>query len=103
MGAAGKKGIVGDADRAARVAEVLKAVAHPLRIRVVAALCDKASSVTQLCERLDVRQALLSQHLSVLRLTGLVSVERSNGCATYSIKEEGLRDLVACVTRCGKR
>ncbi len=96
----GENPFVDNADQANLVAEMLKALAHPLRLRVIAALCEASHTVTQLVERLDTRQTLVSQHLSVLRMTGLVEVERTGGMATYSIKEPQLRNLVACLTGC---
>lgn len=92
--------IIDDMARAEQLAEVLKAVAHPLRLRLVAALCEDPRNVTDLCERLGARQTLVSQHLAVLRMSGLVSVDRTGGRSTYSIKEPGLRNLVACLTDC---
>ena len=95
-----KNDIVEDLERAQQLAEMLKAVAHPVRLRSIAALCESPQTVTQLCERLDVRQSLVSQHLAVLRMVGLVHADRNGGRATYSIKEQGLRSLIACVTDC---
>jgi DNA-binding transcriptional ArsR family regulator len=92
--------IIDDMDTAEQLADVLKAVAHPLRLRAVAALCEAPKNVTELCERLGVRQALASQHLAVLRMSGLVSVDRTGGHSTYSIREPGLRNLIACLTGC---
>ncbi len=97
-----KSNIVEDLERAQQLAEMLKAVAHPLRLRSIAALCEDPQTVSQLCQRLDVRQSLVSQHLAVLRMVGLVHVDRTGGRATYSIKEQGLRNLIACVTDCKK-
>lgn len=95
-----KNNIVEDLERAQQLAEMLKAVAHPVRLRSIVALCEDPQTVTQLCERLDVRQSLVSQHLAVLRMVGLVHVDRNGGRATYSIKEQGLRNLISCVTDC---
>ncbi len=95
--------IVNEPGRADRLAEVLKALAHPLRLRLVAALCLEERNVAQLCALLDARQALVSQHLSVLRMVGLLSADRSGGTATYSIMEPNLRNLVACLTGCQGR
>lgn len=92
--------LIDDQDRSEQLAEILKALGHPVRLRLVASLIDEEATVNALCEKLDVRQSLVSQHLSILRMLGLVSVVRSGGSATYSIKEEGLRDLLKCLTGC---
>lgn len=82
-------------------AEVLKAVAHPLRLRIVAALCQGERHVNALAERLGVSQPLLSQQLRILRLKGLVSTERRGGLAVYRLQEAGLRRLLGCLLDCG--
>ena len=56
-----------DPERARRVSEVLKAVAHPLRIRIVAILAEKDENVTALAETLEAPQAIVSQQLRILR------------------------------------
>jgi ArsR family transcriptional regulator len=95
--------IAASQDKAQRLAEILKALAHPLRLRLVAALCQKEQTVTSLCERLEVRQALVSQYLSVLRMVGIVHANRQGGTATYSIQEQGIRRLLNCLGDCRKR
>jgi DNA-binding transcriptional ArsR family regulator len=87
-------------DRAARVAEVLKAMAHPLRIRIVATLCRGEEHVNELAAKLGVAQAIVSQQLRILRLNGLVAVARENGFARYRVAEPQLHQLVCCMERC---
>jgi ArsR family transcriptional regulator len=89
-----------DAERAAHCAEILKAVAHPLRLRIVAILCEADANVTALCERLGASQAIVSQQLRILRSNGLVAASREGGFATYRLVEQNLRGLVACMERC---
>jgi DNA-binding transcriptional ArsR family regulator len=90
--------------KAAHVAEVLKAVAHPLRIRIVAILCRSGEAhVNGLAEQLEVPQAIVSQQLRILRMRGLVEATRENGFAWYRLAEPSLRDLVCCMERCPSR
>lgn len=89
-----------DGDRAAHLAEVLKAVAHPLRLRIVATLCRREESVTSLAELLAAPQPIVSQQLRILRSQGLVSASRADGFAYYRLAEPALRELVGCMERC---
>lgn len=91
-----------DLARAEQIAEVLKAVAHPLRLRIVATLCDGEESVKVLAGRLAAAQPIVSQQLRVLRSHGLVSATRENGHAYYRIAEPALRDLVCCMEKCDR-
>lgn len=90
-----------DAARADHVAEVLKAVAHPLRLRIVASLCEGEQHVGALAEKLGASQAIVSQQLRILRSHGLVAATRSGGFARYRLVEENLRGLVRCMEKCG--
>ena len=91
-----------DGARADHIAEVLKAVAHPLRLRIVATLCEGDENVSGLAERLSASQAIVSQQLRILRSHGLVAVSREGGFATYRLVEQNLRGLVRCMERCDR-
>jgi ArsR family transcriptional regulator len=86
--------------QAARLAEVLKALAHPARLRIVAILCEREESVMGLAERLDIKQAIVSQQLRILRMSHLVAATRQDGFSRYALAEPRLRDLVACLEGC---
>jgi ArsR family transcriptional regulator len=92
--------IAGDAARAAHLAEILKAVAHPLRLRIVAILVEGDANVTALADRLGAEQAIVSQQLRILRHNGLVVASRRDGFATYRLVERNLEGLVRCMERC---
>jgi len=94
--------IATDPVRAAHLAEVLKAVAHPLRLRIVAILVEGDAHVTALAERLGAGQAIVSQQLRILRHHGLVAADREGGFATYRLVERNLAGLVGCMERCGR-
>jgi DNA-binding transcriptional ArsR family regulator len=92
--------IAANRDQAERAAEVLKAVAHPLRLRIVALLCGEELHVNALAERLDASPAIVSQQLRILRMNRLVEAEREDGLARYRIVEPRLRTLVRCIAGC---
>ena len=95
--------IANDPERAGHVAEVLKAVAHPIRIRIVALLCRGEENVTALAEKIGASQAIVSQQLRILRSHGLVAASREGGFARYRIVEQNLRGLVRCMEHCEQR
>ena len=94
------KRLSGNGARAEHCAEVLKAVAHPLRLRIVATLCAGDAHVNALAEKLDAPQPIVSQQLRILRSHGLVAATRENGFARYRLVEPALRDLVCCMEKC---
>jgi DNA-binding transcriptional ArsR family regulator len=82
------------------LAFILKALAHPARLRIVAALSEGKVSVGELAGRLDLHQAIVSQQLRILRSEGLVASERSEGYAIYALAEPRLRELLKCLEKC---
>jgi ArsR family transcriptional regulator len=92
--------VVTDENLARHAAEVLKAVAHPMRLRIVGLLCAGSKNVTTLADRLDAPQAIVSQQLRILRMRGLVGFTRQNGHALYWIAEPHLHEMLRCVSGC---
>ena len=65
-----------DAETAADVLAVLKALAEPNRLRIFAELMNGDTCNCELVERLELPANLLSHHLKVLSETGLVNARR---------------------------
>jgi DNA-binding transcriptional ArsR family regulator len=86
--------------RATHLAEVLRALAHPLRLDIIAMLADSERNVGSLAEQLKVKPAIVSQQLRILRSNRLVSVSREKGLARYSLALPQLRRLVCCLSGC---
>jgi len=59
-------------------AEILKAIAHPVRVLVVDALSQGDLCVSELNDLVDVDQSTLSRHLAQLKKAGIVT-ERKDG------------------------
>lgn len=83
-------------DQAERIAQVLKAVAHPLRLQIIALLVRRDARVGELSELLGEKQAIVSQQLRILRMSGLVEVIREAGTMRYRLSEPRLCKLVGC-------
>ena len=68
-------------------AEFFKALAHPLRIKIVDALRDGEIGVNELCSRLGVEQSTLSQQLAVLRSRNIVVGRKEGLNVYYSVRD----------------
>ena len=90
-----------DPDHADHCADILKALGHPLRLRLIALLCESDENVSGIARRLGARQSAVSQQLRILRLNGLVDAERSDGFSVYRLARPRLVDIIRCVERCG--
>jgi DNA-binding transcriptional ArsR family regulator len=93
-------GFVDDADRSDHLAGILKALAHPARLRIVAALCEGPENVGALAGRLGLEPAIVSQQLRILRMSGLVEASRSEGYAIYRLAQPRLKELLRCLEKC---
>ncbi|MBI4787845.1 MAG: winged helix-turn-helix transcriptional regulator [Chloroflexi bacterium] len=62
--------------------QVLKAIAHPVRLRILNALRDDEECVCHITALLHQRQAYVSQQLMFLRQAGLIE-DRKDGLRVY--------------------
>ena len=89
-----------DERQATAAAEVLKAIAHPLRLRILCVLSRSEENVKSIASELDVPSAIISQQLRILRSAGLVSGSTRSGHAYYQIVEPQLFRMLNCVESC---
>jgi ArsR family transcriptional regulator, virulence genes transcriptional regulator len=89
-------------ERAEALSDVLRNLANPTRLRLVALLVDRGEqTVGDLARALGLTQAATSQGLAALRLGGLVRVRREGGFRYYDLAIPDLAALVRCLTSCG--
>jgi DNA-binding transcriptional ArsR family regulator len=67
-------------------ASLLRALADPIRLRIVDALGRGKSNVTELADRLGLTVVLLSHHLAVLRYAGIVEAQRHGRKVVYRLR-----------------
>ncbi|MDH4129686.1 MAG: metalloregulator ArsR/SmtB family transcription factor [Spirochaetota bacterium] len=68
-----------------REAEILKALGHPIRLKILYGLLSGKCNVSNMQECLGIQQASLSQHLSVLKHVGVIEGERDKNQIIYDI------------------
>ena len=81
---------------AAEFAVMFKALADPVRLRVLSAIAARAGGEACVCDvsdGLDVTQPTISHHLKVLREAGLVTSERRASWVYYRVVPEALERL----------
>jgi DNA-binding transcriptional ArsR family regulator len=84
-----------DLDGYAAAGDLLRALAAPLRIRIVVRLAGGQQCVHQLVDHLGAPQPLVSQHLKVLRAAGVVRGVRLGREIAYSLTDEHIAHIVA--------
>ncbi len=75
-------------------AELLKVLAHPVRLCIVKGLMKQECNVTHMQECLELPQSTVSQHLSVLRSRGIIKGTRIGLEVKYSIANEEVKKLI---------
>lgn len=71
--------------QAEQAAELMKALSHPQRLRVMCLLIDGERTVGEINAEVDLSQSALSQHLAVLREGGLVRTRREAQSVYYAV------------------
>ena len=86
--------------QAEQVAALLKALADPVRLRImslVAAHADGEACVCDITEAFDLSQPTISHHLKVLHEVGLLDRDKRGVWVHYRLNADALRSLGACI------
>lgn len=69
-------------------ADFCKAFCHPVRLGILDLLRHGGMNVSEIKDRLGLRQTIVSQHLSILRRVGAVKTERRGRLVYYNIADQ---------------
>ena len=81
-----------DIERASRS---LKAMSHPLRLKILCTLGDQEVSVQDIVERVGTSQSNISQHLAILRDKGILSSRKDANRVFYKVVDNRTLQLIA--------
>jgi len=87
-----------------RRTEVLKALAHPVRLGLVETLADRRLCVNELAELFPVDRTTISKHLALLKEAGVLEDERMGREVYYTLRIPCLQEFLGCLGRmsCGE-
>lgn len=79
-----------------RSAEVLRGMAHPIRLGIVELLneANGSLSVTKIYTKLDLAQPIVSHHLGVLRNVGVVTKEQQSRFVYYTLSKDLIKSAM---------
>ena len=88
-------------DKLTKASELLRAAAHPQRL----AILDVLGHHQRLCNReiqelLGIEQAILSQHLTLMRDKGLLEFEKDGKFTYWNLKRPEFLKIVLCLENC---
>jgi ArsR family transcriptional regulator len=78
-------------------AEVLKAMAHPVRLGVIELLADEEKTCTELYEELGCSQSMMSQQLKILHAQGLISIRKEGTLKYCALQNRDFLKLFECM------
>src|ERR1700680_3244180 len=76
-------------------AEFFRALAHPIRIRILDVLGTGAHSVQELQQALDLEQPIVSQQLAILRAKNIVVPRKVGTTVRYALNDPRVTRLLA--------
>jgi ArsR family transcriptional regulator len=80
-------------------AQFFRALAHPVRIRILEILVRGERTVQELQKALDLDQPLVSQQLAVLRNRGIVTSEKQGLSVRYAVRDQAIGQLLEVARR----
>ena len=70
-----------------QAALAMKAIAHPLRLKILCVLGDQEVSVQDIVSRVGTSQSNISQHLAILRDKGVLTTRKDANRVYYRIDD----------------
>lgn len=77
-----------------RASRALKAMSHPLRLKILCTLGDQESSVQGIVDRVGTSQSNISQHLAILRDKGILTCRKDANRVYYRVEDPGTLQLI---------
>jgi ArsR family transcriptional regulator len=86
-----------------RQAEILKALAHPLRIAILDYLKDGEQCVCDIAKYVASERSNVSRHLAIMVSCGVLEYRKEGLNVIYSLKARCILDFLECATTCLKQ
>ncbi|EAY25503.1 ArsR/SmtB family transcription factor [Microscilla marina] len=89
------------AEKLERVAEVLKTIAHPVRLSILEVLQNHGRlTVSDLKEKTQTEQSLLSHHLIKMKDKGVLRANREGKNIYYALVDDHITNIFDCMEKC---
>jgi DNA-binding transcriptional ArsR family regulator len=79
------------------VAELFGVLSTPIRLKIISAVCNGEKNVSELLARIPTTQPNMSQHLSMLYRSGVLSKRRDGTQIYYKLQSERVAALCRAV------
>ena len=82
-----------------KITEMLKALAHPARLKIVVGLLKNECNVAQIQKVLGLPQSTISQHLRILKNAGIIKGRREGNKTCYRVIDARVRKIVEIIRK----
>lgn len=79
------------------VAQLLKSVAHPIRLKILCLLQDKELSVGEIHREIKTTHSNITQHLNILRNQGIINYRKDANFIFNSIADKRINELIQSI------
>lgn len=77
-----------------RAARCLKAMSHPLRLKILCVLGSNKIKVQDIVKQVGTSQSNISQHLAILREKDILACDKKANCVYYYIDDDRMLKLI---------
>lgn len=96
--------LIGRTEQIERTAQAMRAIAHPLRLKILCVLGESEMRVRDIVEAVGTSQSNVSQHLAILREKSVLISRKIANHVYYSVGDPRILQLIAAMREvlCGK-
>lgn len=96
--------LIGRSEEIEQASHAMKAIAHPLRLKILCLLSSGEIAVQEIVEAVGTSQSNISQHLAILRDKRILKTRKDSNRVYYRIADERTLQLVALMRQvfCGE-
>ena len=81
-----------------RQAEVVRSLAHPIRLAIADFLRDGEQCVCDIADRVGAERSNVSRHLGVMLKSGILQTRKDGVMVFYSLRTPCILDFMACAS-----
>ena len=91
--------LIGKGEYIKEASAAMQAMAHPLRLKILCLVGNQELSVLEIVDAVGTSQSNISQHLAVLRDTGVLKARKEANKVFYRINDPRVLEMIALTRR----
>jgi len=86
--------LIGKKEQIETAARALKAISHPLRLKILCVVGDQETCVQDIVDAVGTSQSNISQHLAILREKGVLQTRKDANRVFYRVADQRTLQLI---------